>query len=155
MNVLKTCTRFLEALGSSGKCFWRVSIWPRHVYFILSPFISSRRYEVHPSKTHKGLSQFFSFFCWRYSLIKILFLQYVSFRATIFDETIIFFKKYIYPTLHEYYSWNDEYFQYSRYVHLYELMLYLCNALSILIAGIVINFYHNAISIIRIEISNT
>lgn len=49
----------------------------------------------------------------------------------------------------------NEYFQYSRYVHLYELMLYLCNALSILIAGIVINFYHNAISIIRIEISNT
>lgn len=99
MNVLKTCTRFLEALVSSGKCFWRVSIWPRHVYFILWPFISSRRYEVHPSKIHKGLSQSFSFFCWRYSLIKILFLQYVSFRATIFDETIIFFKKYIYPTL--------------------------------------------------------
>lgn len=57
---------------------------------------------------------------------------------------------------YEYYLWNDEYFQYFRYTRLYELMLYLCNALSIVIhKNCVINFHYNAISIIRIEISDT
>lgn len=125
---------------------------------ILLPFISSRRSQSTSilTKVSKSFSLFF-FFCWRYSLV--LFLQYVSFRATLFDEVIIFFKNiyvYIYSTC--YFVTNIIYGTMNIFniFDTRELMLYLCNALSIVIhRNCVINFYYNAISIIRIEISDT